>query len=312
MLEMQQITKVYRTELVETHALRSLDLHVEAGEFVAVTGPSGSGKTTFLNIAGLLETYSSGIYRLDGEDVSHLNDNARSKLRNRKIGFIFQSFNLIPDLNLFDNADVPLRYRGMSGAERRERIEQALARVGLGARMKHYPAELSGGQQQRAAIARALAGSPKLLLADEPTGNLDTNMARGVMELLEEINQQGTTIVMVTHDPELAARAQRNVHIVDGMATDLASEPAADPRRAACTGQRAGIRKPHVRLLLPARTAQLPPQQGAHRADGAGHRAGHRRLDHHADGVSRAVRRSDSPEEQPAVPPAGRAAQSRA
>ena len=226
MLEMQQITKVYRTELVETHALRSLDLHVEAGEFVAVTGPSGSGKTTFLNIAGLLETYSSGIYRLDGEDVSHLNDNARSKLRNRKIGFIFQSFNLIPDLNLFDNADVPLRYRGMSAVERRERIEQALARVGLGARMKHYPAELSGGQQQRAAIARALAGSPKLLLADEPTGNLDTNMARGVMELLEEINQQGTTIVMVTHDPELAARAQRNVHIVDGMATDLTSEPA--------------------------------------------------------------------------------------
>ncbi len=226
MLEMQQITKVYRTELVETHALRSLDLHVKAGEFVAVTGPSGSGKTTFLNIAGLLETSSSGIYRLDGEDVSQLNDNARSRLRNRKIGFIFQSFNLIPDLNLFDNADVPLRYRGMSAAERRERIEQALARVGLGARMKHFPAELSGGQQQRAAIARALAGSPRLLLADEPTGNLDTNMARGVMELLEEINQQGTTIVMVTHDPELAARAQRNVHIVDGMATDLATEPA--------------------------------------------------------------------------------------
>ena len=150
MLEMQQVTKVYRTELVETHALRSLDLHVEAGEFVAVTGPSGSGKTTFLNIAGLLETYSSGIYRLDGEDVSHLNDNARSKLRNRKIGFIFQSFNLIPDLNLFDNADVPLRYRGMSGAERRDRIEQALERVGLGARMKHYP----GRTFRRAAAAR--------------------------------------------------------------------------------------------------------------------------------------------------------------
>ncbi|MFT4255757.1 MAG: ABC transporter ATP-binding protein [Pseudoxanthomonas sp.] len=225
MLEMHQVTKVYRTELVETHALRSLDLHVKEGEFVAVTGPSGSGKTTFLNIAGLLETYTGGIYKLDGEDVSHLNDNQRSKLRNQKIGFIFQSFNLIPDLNLFDNADVPLRYRGLPAAERRQRIEQALTRVGLGSRMKHYPAELSGGQQQRAAIARALAGSPRLLLADEPTGNLDTQMARGVLELLEEINQQGTTIVMVTHDPELAARAQRNVHIVDGMATDLASEP---------------------------------------------------------------------------------------
>jgi putative ABC transport system ATP-binding protein len=225
MLQMQAVTKAYRTEVVETHALRSLDLHVRDGEFVAVTGPSGSGKTTFLNIAGLLETYTGGVYRLDGEDVSHLSDDARSKLRNRKIGFIFQSFNLIPDLNLFDNVDVPLRYRGMSSAERRTRIEQALAKVGLGSRMKHYPTELSGGQQQRAAIARALAGSPRLLLADEPTGNLDSQMARGVMELLEEINAAGTTIVMVTHDPELAARAQRNVHIVDGMATDLSIEP---------------------------------------------------------------------------------------
>ncbi|HZX77465.1 ABC transporter ATP-binding protein [Lysobacter sp.] len=224
MLLMQTVSKVYRTELVETHALRSLDLHVREGEFVAVTGPSGSGKTTFLNIAGLLETFTSGTYQLDGEDVRNLSDDARSRLRNRKIGFIFQSFNLIPDLNLFDNVDVPLRYRGMSASERRQRIEDALAKVGLGSRMKHYPTELSGGQQQRAAIARALAGSPRLLLADEPTGNLDSQMARGVMELLEEINAQGTTIVMVTHDPELAARAQRNVHIVDGMATDLSVE----------------------------------------------------------------------------------------
>jgi putative ABC transport system ATP-binding protein len=225
MLDMRQVTKVYRTELVETHALRALDLHVREGEFVAVTGPSGSGKTTFLNIAGLLETFTGGEYRLDGEDVRGMSDDARSKLRNRKIGFIFQSFNLIPDLNLFDNVDVPLRYRGMSETERRQRIEESLARVGLGSRMKHYPAELSGGQQQRAAIARALAGTPRLLLADEPTGNLDSQMARGVLELLEEINAQGTTIVMVTHDPELAARAQRNVHIVDGMATDLSVEP---------------------------------------------------------------------------------------
>lgn len=225
MLHMQGVTKVYRTELVETHALRSLDLFVKEGEFVAVTGPSGSGKTTFLNIAGLLEEFSGGTYLLDDEDVSRLGDDARSRLRNRKIGFIFQSFNLIPDLNLFDNVDVPLRYRGMSGADRRRRIEEALARVGLGSRMKHYPAELSGGQQQRAAIARAIAGSPRLLLADEPTGNLDSQMARSVMELLEEINGRGTTIVMVTHDPELAARAQRNVHIVDGMVTDLRAEP---------------------------------------------------------------------------------------
>ena len=221
MLQMSQVTKIYRTELVETHALRALDLQVNEGEFVAVTGPSGSGKTTFLNIAGLLEEFSGGEYRLDGQDVRGLSDDARSRLRNQKIGFIFQSFNLIPDLNLFDNVDVPLRYRGMSAAERKERIEKALSDVGLGSRMKHYPAELSGGQQQRAAIARALAGSPRLLLADEPTGNLDSQMARGIMELLEEINATGTTIVMVTHDPELAARAQRNVHIVDGIATDI-------------------------------------------------------------------------------------------
>ena len=233
MLEMKQITKVYRTEVVETHALRAFDLHVADGEFVAVTGPSGSGKTTFLNIAGLLENFTGGDYFLDGENVKGMSDDARSKLRNRKIGFIFQSFNLIPDLNLFDNVDVPLRYRGMAAAERRQRIEKALADVGLASRMKHYPAELSGGQQQRVAIARALAGGPKLLLADEPTGNLDSQMARGVMELLEEINASGTTIVMVTHDPELAARAQRNVHIVDGIATDLRHE---SPLRKAAAG----------------------------------------------------------------------------
>ena len=225
MLEMRQVAKVYRTEQVETHALRSLDLHVREGEFVAVTGPSGSGKTTFLNIAGLLESFTGGDYHLDGVDVKGLNDNARSRLRNEKIGFIFQGFNLIPDLNLYDNVDVPLRYRGFNAAERRRRIEQALTRVGLGSRMKHYPAELSGGQQQRVAIARALAGEPRLLLADEPTGNLDSLMARGVMELLEEINAHGTTIVMVTHDPELAARAQRNVHIIDGQVTDLDDVP---------------------------------------------------------------------------------------
>ena len=226
MLKMTHLQKVYRTHLIETYALRDFSINVREGEFVAVTGPSGSGKTTFLNIAGLLEEFTGGQYLLDGVDVSGLGDDARSRLRNAKIGFIFQSFNLIPDLNLFDNCDVPLRYRGMPGNERKLRIEEALSNVGLGSRMKHYPAELSGGQQQRAAIARALAGSPRLLLADEPTGNLDSQMARGVLELLEDINQQGTTIIMVTHDPELAARAQRNVHIVDGMATDLSVEPA--------------------------------------------------------------------------------------
>jgi putative ABC transport system ATP-binding protein len=225
MLHMKQLSKVYRTHMIETHALRGLDIHVREGEFVAVTGPSGSGKTTFLNIAGLLEEFTGGEYWLDDVDVRGLDDRARSKLRNEKLGFIFQGFNLIPDLNLFDNVDVPLRYRGFKAAERKRRIDDALARVGLASRMKHYPAELSGGQQQRVAIARALAGSPRLLLADEPTGNLDSLMARGVMELLEEINAQGTTIIMVTHDPELAARAQRNVHIIDGQVTDLEHEP---------------------------------------------------------------------------------------
>jgi putative ABC transport system ATP-binding protein len=221
MLEMKNLSKVYRTEMVETHAVRNLSLRVDAGEFVAVTGPSGSGKTTFLNIAGLLEEPSDGEYRLDGADVRALDDRARSRLRNAKIGFVFQAFNLIPDLDLFDNVDVPLRYRGFGSAERRRRIEGALERVGLASRRHHYPAELSGGQQQRVAIARAIAGDPKVLLADEPTGNLDSQMAREVMLLLEELNAQGTIVVIVTHDPEIAARAQRNIHIVDGVAADV-------------------------------------------------------------------------------------------
>ncbi len=225
MLKMKQVSKVFRTAMVETHALRDLDLQVREGEFVAVTGPSGSGKTTFLNIAGLLEELTSGEYLLDGVDIKSLNDHARSKLRNEKLGFVFQSFNLIPDLDLFDNVDVPLRYRGFSRGERKKRIEGALERVGLASRMRHDPAELSGGQQQRVAIARAIAGDPKLLLADEPTGNLDSQMAREVMQLLEDLNAQGTVVVIVTHDPEIAARAQRNVHIVDGVAADLERGP---------------------------------------------------------------------------------------
>ena len=225
MLKMTDLSKVYRTEVVETYALRDFNLEVKEGEFVAVTGPSGSGKTTFLTIAGLLEAFSSGSYQLDGVDVSRLDDNARSRIRNQKIGFIFQAFNLIPDLSVFDNVEVPLRYRGMKADERRQRVRQALERVGLASRERHHPAELSGGQQQRVAIARALAGSPRLLLADEPTGNLDSQMARSVMSLLEDLHREGATIVMVTHDPELAARAQRNVHIIDGQVVDLSEDP---------------------------------------------------------------------------------------
>ncbi len=221
MLSMQVISKIYRTDLIETHALREFSLEVAAGQFIAVTGPSGSGKTTFLNVAGLLEPYDQGVYRIGGTDVTTLDDDARSRLRNERIGFIFQSFNLIPDLNLYDNVDVPLRYRRMKHAERHDRISRALEIVGLGARAKHYPSQLSGGQQQRAAIARAIAGEPLFLLADEPTGNLDSMMARQVMDLLESINAGGTTIIMVTHDPELARRAQRNVHIVDGQITEV-------------------------------------------------------------------------------------------
>jgi len=220
MLKMQNVSKVYRTDTVETHALREFSLAVEEGDFVAVSGPSGSGKTTFLNIAGLLEELTRGTYELDGRDISSLNDRERSRVRNEKIGFIFQSFNLIPELDVFDNVDVPLRYRGFKAAERRRRIERCLEMVGLASRMKHQPAQLSGGQQQRVAIARALAGEPRFLLADEPTGNLDTQMADSVMELLADINAGGTTIIMVTHEPALAKRAKRNIFVCDGVVTD--------------------------------------------------------------------------------------------
>ena len=221
MLSMQNISMVYRTDTVETHALREFSLEVGEGEFVAVTGPSGSGKTTFLNIAGCLERFTSGRYVLDGKDVSSLSDAQTSRVRNEKIGFIFQGFNLIPDLNVFDNVDVPLRYRGFDSAERKRRIEKTLDMVGLASRPKHLPAQLSGGQQQRVAIARALAGEPRFLLADEPTGNLDSAMALSIMELIRNINESGTTIIMVTHDPALAKLAGRNVHIRDGQVSDL-------------------------------------------------------------------------------------------
>lgn len=220
MLTMKGVSKIYRADLIETHALRDFSVEITHGDFVAVTGPSGSGKTTLLNIAGLLESFDGGVYELDGVDMFGLNDDDSSEIRNEQIGFIFQSFNLMPDLNLFENVDVPLRYRGFKAAERKRRIEESLELVGLSGRMKHLPSQLSGGQQQRVAIARALAGSPKLLLADEPTGNLDSLMARQVLDLLDDINRAGTTIVMVTHDDELARRAKRNVHVLDGKVDD--------------------------------------------------------------------------------------------
>ena len=216
MLQMQEVTKVFRTAMVETHALRKLDLHVGEGEFVAVTGPSGSGKTTFLNIAGLLEEHTGGEYKLDGVNIRDLSDKARSRLRNEKIGFIFQSFNLIPDLDLFDNVDVPLRYRGLSRGDRKKRIEGALERVGLASRARHYPSELSGGQQQRVAIARAIAGGPKLLLADEPTGNLDAETGNEIIELFRALVKDGLTLVLVTHEERVSTVASRILRIDDG------------------------------------------------------------------------------------------------
>jgi len=224
MLKMTNVSKTYRTDIVETHALREFSLTVDEGEFVSVTGPSGSGKTTFLNIAGMLEELTSGTYELDGRDISKLNDKQRSRVRNEKIGFIFQSFNLIPELDIFDNVDVPLRYRGFKADERKRRIEKCLEMVGLTSRMKHHPAQLSGGQQQRVAIARALAGEPRFLLADEPTGNLDTHMADSVLDLLSEINDSGTTIIMVTHELSLADRAKRNIFVRDGRVSDVPPE----------------------------------------------------------------------------------------
>jgi putative ABC transport system ATP-binding protein len=235
MLKMAKIGKVYRTGLVETAALEELSLEIARGDFVSLMGPSGSGKTTFLNIAGLLDTFDRGRYLLDGVDVVGLSDDQQSRLRNERIGFIFQSFNLIPDLDVYDNIEVPLRYRRMPAGERRDRIEEVLVQMGLTARMRHLPSQLSGGQQQRVAIARALVGRPQLLLADEPTGNLDTIASRQVLDLLEKINaERQTTIVMVTHDPALAARARRKLHVLDGRLIDphAAGGPAPLPHAA--------------------------------------------------------------------------------
>jgi putative ABC transport system ATP-binding protein len=237
MIDMQAVSKIFRTDLVETQALRGFTLQVGAGEFVAVTGHSGSGKTTLLNVVGLLEEFDAGTYALDGQDVSRLSDNERSCIRNEKIGFIFQGFNLIPDLNIYDNVEEPLHYRGMAAPERRQRVLRSLERVGLATRMGHIPSQLSGGQQQRAAIARAISGDPKVILADEPTGNLDTTMSDQIMDLLQEINVAGTTIVMVTHNPELARRAHRQIHVVDGQIDSIhqLNPPTASPSATSAT-----------------------------------------------------------------------------
>jgi putative ABC transport system ATP-binding protein len=228
-IALKAVSKIFRTDIVETYALRDFDLNVAAGEFVAITGHSGSGKTTLLNVVGLLEEFESGGYRLDGDDVRALSDNERSHIRNQKIGFVFQAFNLIPNLNIYDNVEAPLHYRRLPAPERRKRIMDSLERVGLTSRMRHFPSQLSGGQQQRAAIARAIGGEPRVILADEPTGNLDTTMSTQIMDLLQSINALGTTILMVTHNNELAQRAQRQVHMVDGrIATD---SPIGSPER---------------------------------------------------------------------------------
>jgi putative ABC transport system ATP-binding protein len=226
MIELKSVSKIFRTDIVETYALRDFDLSVNAGEFVAITGHSGCGKTTLLNVAGLLEEFEAGDYRLDGEDVKALSDNQRSHIRNKKIGFVFQGFNLIPNLNIYDNVEAPLHYRRMPSTERHKRVAESLDKVGLTSRSKHFPAQLSGGQQQRAAIARAIGGEPRIILADEPTGNLDTTMSTQIMDLLQSINARGTTILMVTHNDELARRAHRKVHMVDGRtAIDRPLEP---------------------------------------------------------------------------------------
>jgi putative ABC transport system ATP-binding protein len=214
------VSKVFYTEDVETHALANVHLKIQPGEFVAIAGPSGCGKTTLLSILGLLDTPSSGMYRLVGEPVENLTATQRAQIRNREIGFVFQAFNLIGDLTVYENVELPLTYRGMPQSERKTRVQDALERVGMAHRTRHYPSQLSGGQQQRVAIARAIAGSPSVLLADEPTGNLDSTNGRAIVELFEKVREEfGTTIVVVTHDPKIAARADREIALKDGEIT---------------------------------------------------------------------------------------------
>ena len=216
MIKIENIKKVFRTEDVETWALREVSLEVKAGEFVAIMGPSGCGKSTLLNILGLLSSPTEGTYMLDGKDVSTLSESDRIKLRKGALGFVFQSFNLIDELNVSENIELPLLYMGVSAKERKEAVKAVIDRVAMGHRAKHFPAQLSGGQQQRVAIARAVISNPKLILADEPTGNLDSKNGREVMELLKELHREGTTIVMVTHSQRDASYADRIINLFDG------------------------------------------------------------------------------------------------
>ena len=220
LIDLQGLSKVFYTEEVETHALSDIHLDIKAGEFVSIAGPSGCGKTTLLSILGLLDSATGGDYLLDGEPVVNLTASQRAKIRNQAIGFIFQAFNLIGDLTVYENVELPLTYRGMAGGERKERVHTALERVGMAHRMNHYPSQLSGGQQQRVAVARAIVGKPLILLADEPTGNLDSKNGNAVMDLMRELHEEGATICMVTHDPRYAKVADRSVHLFDGQIVD--------------------------------------------------------------------------------------------
>jgi len=216
LIRMDEVTRVFLTEDVETHALAGVSLDIRRGEFVSIAGPSGCGKTTLLSILGLLDSPTGGEHVLNGTPVARLRPAERAAIRNREIGFIFQAFNLIGDLTVAENVELPLTYRGMPGEERKKRVQDALERVGMSHRMRHYPSQLSGGQQQRVAVARAIAGSPLILLADEPTGNLDSTNGEQVMGLLQELHREGATIVMVTHDPRYAEHAERSIHLFDG------------------------------------------------------------------------------------------------
>jgi putative ABC transport system ATP-binding protein len=216
LIHLDGVKKIFYTDEIETHALSGIHLEIQAGEYVAIAGPSGCGKSTLLSILGLLDSPTEGGYRLNGKPVESLSASERARIRNREIGFIFQAFNLIGDLTVYENVELPLTYRGMAATERKKRVYDALERVGMSHRMKHYPSQLSGGQQQRVAVARALAGSPSVLLADEPTGNLDSKNGEAVMELLRDLHRNGATICMVTHDPRFARHADRSIHLFDG------------------------------------------------------------------------------------------------
>jgi putative ABC transport system ATP-binding protein len=216
LIRMEGVTKVFLTDELETHALSGINLEIKRGEYISIEGPSGCGKSTLLSILGLLDSPSDGKYVLNDRPVEALKLSERARIRNREIGFVFQAFNLIGDLTVYENTELPLTYRSMAAAERKKRVLSALERVGMSHRMKHYPAQLSGGQQQRVAVARALVGDPLILLADEPTGNLDSKNGEAVMELLCDLHRQGATICMVTHDPRYASLADRSIHLFDG------------------------------------------------------------------------------------------------